>query len=110
MPGTKPVENSDVYDLASVTKATATLAGGDGKMVDQGLIRVDTFLSTYIPQMKGTDKEKIKVADALFHESGMIPTLATYNVVIDTASYSGPLFRNKQDATLSFAGRSPVVR
>lgn len=96
--GTKPVENSDVYDLASVTKATATLPAVM-KMVDQGLIQVDTFLSTYIPQMKGTDKEKIKVADALFHESGMIPSLATYNVVIDTASYSGPLFRTKQDAT-----------
>lgn len=96
--GTKRVDNSDVYDLASVTKATATLPAVM-KAVDLGLIKVDTFLSAYIPQMKGTDKEKIKVADALFHESGMIPSLATYNVVIDTASYSGTLFRNKQDAT-----------
>lgn len=94
---TKRVTPNDVYDLASVTKTTATLPA-IMKLTSDGHIQLNQPLSQYIPELKKTDKEDITFYDALFHESGMMPSLPVYELLVDPDSYSGPLYRSKRDA------------
>lgn len=89
------VTNDDLYDLASVTKAMATLPALM-KLYDEKKIKLQSSLSKYIPILKNTDKEDITVRQALLHETGLPSFLPFYMPAIDGDSYSGRLFSNKQ--------------
>ncbi len=95
---THPVENTDIYDLASVTKATATLSAVM-KLYDANKIELQDKLSAYIPVLKNTDKEDITIKSALFHQSGLMPFIPFYRMAIDEKSYTGPLYSSKRDLT-----------
>ncbi len=96
--GTHAVKNSDIYDLASVTKATATLPAVM-KLFDEKKLKSTDYLSNYIPELKGTDKEEITVRQALFHESGLTSFLPFYRLAIDPASLKeNSLYSTKRDA------------
>jgi CubicO group peptidase (beta-lactamase class C family) len=56
-------------------------------------------LSQYIPELKNTDKSKITVEDALFHQSGLTSFLPFYRLLIDSTSYKGALFSSKRNLT-----------
>jgi CubicO group peptidase (beta-lactamase class C family) len=94
----RAVTTDDVYDLASVSKTTATLPAVM-KLYDDNKIKVGDKLSTYIPQLKSTDKSNITVRDALFHQSGLTSFIPFYQMLIDKDSYSGPLMKYKRDYT-----------
>lgn len=94
---TKAVSNNDVYDLASITKATATLPA-IMELCDEYKIGIHQKLSTYIPELKKTDKKEISLKDALYHESGMPPIISINSLAIDTASYPQSLFKKTRDA------------
>ena len=93
---THPVQTSDVYDLASVTKTTATLFA-IMKLIDSKMINLDDPLSQHIPELKNTDKEDITIKEALFHESGLVSFLPFYQQAIDKTSYEGSLYSSKND-------------
>jgi CubicO group peptidase (beta-lactamase class C family) len=84
--------------LASVTKAIATLPAVM-KLYDSQKIDLQDTLSRYIPELTCTDKSKISIKDALFHQSGLPAFLPFYQLLIDTASYRGSLFSRKRDLT-----------
>ena len=94
---THSVQNSDIYDLASVTKVAATLFAVM-KLYDEKKLKPDDYLSTYIPQLKGTDKENITIRQALFHESGLTSFCPFSQLFIDPDSYTGSLYSKKRDA------------
>ena len=94
--GKVPVEATDVYDLASLTKMTATLLAVM-KLYDQGLLSLTDYASTYLPFLKGTDKERITIRELLMHESGLPSTILFYQVAIDKESYAGTLFKASAD-------------
>jgi beta-glucosidase-like glycosyl hydrolase/CubicO group peptidase (beta-lactamase class C family) len=58
------------YDLASVTKVTATL---QALMLlnEQGLIDLNRPAADYLPELRGSNKETILVRDLLLHQSGL---------------------------------------
>lgn len=85
-----PVTPETIYDLASMTKVTATVSGLM-RAYDEDLFDLNAHASKYITGLKNTDKEKIKVKQLLYHESGLPATLNLYKVMFDTASYSGPI-------------------
>ncbi|MDR1368756.1 MAG: serine hydrolase [Dysgonamonadaceae bacterium] len=93
---THPVESTDIYDVASVTKATATLAA-IMKLYDANKIELQDKLSAYVPVLKNTDKENITIKNVLFHQSGLMPFIPFYRMAIDEKSYSGPLFSSKRN-------------
>lgn len=97
MNGTVPVTNETLYDIASMSKATASLAG-IMKAVDEGLIKTGDKVSTYIPELKGTDKENLTINELLYHESGMPATLNMLKVMMDTATYTGPITKARYSA------------
>ncbi len=94
--GSRAVRPTDVYDLASLTKTTATLLAVM-KLYDEGRLSLTDYASDYLPFLKGTDKEHITLNDLLLHESGLPSTLLFYQDAIDKDSYTGPLFKSRAD-------------
>ena len=60
------VNDSTLYDLASLTKVCATTLA-IMKLVDDGEISIGDRLSKYLPYLKGTDKERITIEEAMSH-------------------------------------------
>ncbi|MBS1681088.1 MAG: serine hydrolase [Bacteroidetes bacterium] len=69
-----PVTDETIYDLASVTKVSATLQAVM-YMVENGLIDVNKKASVYLPELKGTNKEDFIIKDILTHQAGLWPYL-----------------------------------
>lgn len=92
-----PVTRTDVYDLASLTKTTATLLAVM-KLYDKGRLSLTDRVADYLPWLKDTDKRHITVRQLLLHESGLPSTLLFYREAIDGESYAGTLFKARRDA------------
>ncbi len=90
------VKTTDLYDLASMTKATATLPALM-KVFDQGDVNLTDYISKYVRPLKNTNKDKLTLRDALYHETGLKPSIAFYMDLIDKSSYSGSLFSTSMD-------------
>ncbi len=72
-----PTLTSDVFDLASVTKITATLLGVM-KVYEQGLISMDDPIIKYLPELENTNKKDIILKDLLTHQAGLVPFIPFY--------------------------------
>lgn len=91
-----PVTPSSVYDIASLTKTTATLLAVM-KLYDKGRLNLTDRVADYLPYLQETDKRNITVSELLFHQSGLPSTLMFYQDAIDKESYEGTLFKTRQD-------------
>lgn len=90
------VSRTDLYDLASLTKTTATLLAVM-KLYDKGRLSLTDRVADYLPFLQDTDKRNITVRQLLLHESGLPSTLLFYQEAIDADSYAGTLFRGRRD-------------
>ncbi|WP_460980435.1 glycoside hydrolase family 3 N-terminal domain-containing protein [Spirosoma fluminis] len=70
-PGATKVTDETLYDLASLTKVLATL---QSVMVlyDHKQIDLSQKASSYLPELRGTNKQNIVIQDLLWHQSGMV--------------------------------------
>lgn len=74
----KKVEDHDLYDIASITKiASTTLA--IMKLTEEGKIRLDDTLSSYLPELKGSNKQGITIRQILVHEAGLKDFIPFYS-------------------------------
>lgn len=85
-----------VYDLASLTKTTATLLAVM-KLYDKGRLNLTDRASDYLPFLQNTNKKDITVRELLMHESGLPSTILFYQAAIDKKSYKAPLFKGAYD-------------
>ncbi|HPH32292.1 MAG TPA: glycoside hydrolase family 3 N-terminal domain-containing protein, partial [Chitinophagaceae bacterium] len=60
-----------IFDLASVTKVSATTVA-IMKLYDEGKVSLDGTLKEYLPWVKGSDKENLKIRDILLHQAGLV--------------------------------------
>lgn len=88
---TAAVDAETVYDLASITKAAATLPA-IMKLYDEKKIRLQDPIGKFVPETRGSNKANITIREALFHESGLVSYIPYYNTAIDPNSFNGPLF------------------
>ncbi len=65
-----PVQNSDVYDLASLTKILATTPALM-KLAEDSLINIRGLISDYLLLLRNTDLDSIGFMEALAHQSGL---------------------------------------
>jgi len=72
-----PVEATNVYDLASLTKILATVPALM-KLTDQGKINLDGNLSDYLLYLKGTNKGSLGLKEILTHQAGLEPWIPYY--------------------------------
>lgn len=66
----QPVALDNLYDLASITKVAATVVS-TMKLVDEGLIDLAKPMSTYVPELRNTDKKDLTVEEILIHQAGL---------------------------------------
>lgn len=99
--GKRPVTNDDIYDIASMTKASATLPA-IMKLYDKKKISLNDPISNFVDALKGTDKADITIRDALLHESRLPSFIPYYMDAIDGSSYAGRLF-NREGTSLYLA-------
>lgn len=93
----RKVRENDLYDLASLTKTTATLLAVM-KLYDEGKINLTDKISDYVPMLKSTDKKNITIQQLLYHESGLPAYLPFYMKAIDSKSCKGGMYKKYRDA------------
>jgi beta-glucosidase-like glycosyl hydrolase/CubicO group peptidase (beta-lactamase class C family) len=71
------VKETDVYDIASVTKVAATTLS-IMRLYDQGKLDIDHKLSWYLPYLNGTNKEQIIIREMMAHQSRLKPWIPFY--------------------------------
>jgi beta-N-acetylhexosaminidase len=96
------VLRSDLYDVASVTKVTAsTLA--IMKLYEDGLLDLDKPISEYLPLFKGSNKEFITLREILLHKAGLTPWIPFYKQTVSKKNGGPPIpdslwFRTSADS------------
>ena len=82
---TEPVTTETVYDLASVTKISATTVSVM-KLYEEGKHDLKKKLGDYLPWVCGTDKDTLIIENILLHQAGLTPFIPFYKETIDTIS------------------------
>lgn len=90
------VRYDDIYDIASMTKTSATLLAVM-RLYDQWKLRLTDRISTFLPWLRGSDKEDITVSSLLYHQSGLMPSLPFFSVALDTTSFEQPFYSYRRD-------------
>ena len=75
-----PDKITDIFDLASMTKVSATTMEAM-KLTGDGKMNLDSTLGYYIAKARPTNKRDIKIRELLLHEAGLIPDIATFTKV-----------------------------
>jgi CubicO group peptidase (beta-lactamase class C family) len=74
---TIPDKITDIFDLASVTKISATTIE-TMRLTEEGRISMDSTIGTYIPMARKTNKNDIRIRELMTHQAGLIPDIQTY--------------------------------
>lgn len=82
---TKQVKDSDVFDLASITKVVSTTTAVM-KLIYDGKLSLDDKVSAFIPEFETEDKMEITIRDMLLHQSGLPPFRVYVDELKDRAS------------------------
>ena len=74
---TVKVKLTDLYDLASVTKISTSMAALM-KNYDEGKFRLNATLGDYLPKFRRSNKRDIPMTDILTHQARFIPFIPFY--------------------------------
>jgi beta-glucosidase-like glycosyl hydrolase/CubicO group peptidase (beta-lactamase class C family) len=96
----QPVYKETLYDLASVTKICATTMA-TMKLFDEGRLDLQKTLGDYLPWMRGSNKDTIRLWNLLLHQGGLKPFIPFSKETIDSTVEGSPLpgiYAWKQDS------------
>ncbi len=77
----RKVNDSDLYDLASVTKVSGALPGLM-KLYEEGKFDLDATLGTYVKYFRRGNKKDLTFREILAHQSGLIPYISYWQTAI----------------------------
>jgi CubicO group peptidase (beta-lactamase class C family) len=80
---TLPDKLTDIFDLASMTKISATTME-TMQLYDQGKINLDETIGEYLPVARKTNKNDLRVRELLEHQAGLIPDIPTLTAIKPT--------------------------
>lgn len=89
-----PVKNSDMYDVASLTKILATLPNLM-QLYDDGNVKLDTRLGKMLNEFSRTDKKNITLKDMLLHQARLQPWLPFYKETLNSMGQPDSLYYHK---------------
>lgn len=76
--GSREMRTDDIFDMASLTKTSATTLEVM-RLVEEGKLSLDSTISTYIARTRTiADKKNIRVKEVMLHEAGFTPFIAFY--------------------------------
>ena len=79
-----PVSADAIYDMASVTKVCATTIS-IMKLYEEGKIDLKKTLGTYLPWVRGSNKENLVLENILLHQAGLVAYIPFYKETINTS-------------------------
>jgi CubicO group peptidase (beta-lactamase class C family) len=93
---TMPDKLTDIFDVASMTKISATTMEAM-MLTDQGKLNVDSTVGYYLPLTRKTNKNDLRVREILEHQAGLIPDIPTFDKIkpTDHTTDSSALFPTK---------------
>lgn len=100
----QPVDNYDLYDLASITKVAATTLSLM-YLTEIGMFDLDLHLSDYVPELYGTNLSDIPIREVLTHTAGLTSWIPFYKATIQPDIYD-VYYCDKRDSTFCV----PVAR
>lgn len=77
---TLPDKLTDIFDLASMTKISATTME-TMRLVDEGKLNINATVGDYLPQARKTNKSDLHVREVLLHQAGLIPDIPTLDAI-----------------------------
>ncbi|MCM1337496.1 MAG: serine hydrolase [Candidatus Amulumruptor caecigallinarius] len=92
--GSAPVTDATLYDIASVSKI-AGVVSGLMRAYDEGKWQPTDTIGRFIPELAGTPKGSITMRQLLLHQSGMPAMISMYDVLLDTATYTGSAVKGR---------------
>jgi len=100
----EPMKISDIFDMASVTKVSATTMAVM-RLYEQQKISLDSGFGYYIASARNTNKSDIKIRNLLMHQSGIQPGVGLPLLPQDISADSSAAFPLKAgDKTFIRAG------
>jgi CubicO group peptidase (beta-lactamase class C family) len=75
-----PDKLTDIFDLASMTKVSATTME-TMQLTDQGKLSLEKTLGDYIPLARKSNKNDIQIREVLLHQAGLIPDIQSFEKV-----------------------------
>ena len=100
-----PMQNSNIFDLASVTKIAATTLAVM-RLHDQGKLHIFDTLGMHLPELAGTDKASLTLEEIMTHRAGLEPWIPFYmRTTTKRGSPNQEWYREKPDT----AFRIPVA-
>ena len=78
-----PVKNSDIYDIASVTKMVSTLPNVM-QLYDKKVVNLDSKLGDMLPQFKDSNKQDITFKELLSHYGRLQAWIPFYKSTLDS--------------------------
>ncbi len=90
-----PVDKSTLYDLASVTKVSATLLA-IMKLYEDGLIDLDIPIKNYLPEYEGSNKSAITIRALLAHNAGLRPYVSFWQRALN-ADFVEPFYYKTEE-------------
>ena len=99
--GANTVKNSDVYDIASITKiAGSTLLAM--YLEHFNLFNVDDTLGKYIPELTGnTAYQKIIIREMMAHQAGLKSWIPFYIKTLKDGELNPQIYRSRKDSVYS---------
>ena len=95
-----PVKPGDLYDLASVTKVTATVP--IVMCLNEGeILSLDRKLKTFNSICTNPFKSDVTIRELLLHQSGLKPYIPFHYLMLDTENLPDGLFNRRKSGTFS---------
>ncbi|MFI5218408.1 MAG: glycoside hydrolase family 3 N-terminal domain-containing protein [Bacteroidia bacterium] len=91
---TEAVHTDDLYDIASVTKITATALAAM-KLYEDGKLDLNKKISRYLPELKKTNKKDITLLDMLTHRSGLLAWIPFFKETVVNGKPLKNIYQNK---------------
>lgn len=79
----KPVSDSTLYDIASITKVAASMQVVMF-LVENGEINLDSSIVKYLPELEGSNKANMTIRNILTHQAGLKPFIPYYRHSLDS--------------------------
>lgn len=76
------VKNTDLYDIASITKIVSSTASVM-KLMDEKKLSLDKRLSDYLPELTGTNKQDVLIREMLTHQAGFRDWIAFWTKTVN---------------------------
>ncbi len=92
------VKNTDLYDVASLTKIVSTLPNVM-QQFDQGKVNLQTTLGEMLPDFKFSNKSNITFTELLSHQGQLKPWEPFYKATLDTLGKPSTVYYRKNYET-----------